>query len=145
MQDNSISDDILLKLKKIKRRFEQIFDLIILYTIGNSDNVKNSLWNALKNFRKLGEKKFNKIITNKIDYCVIYSIKCDNVILKKLFNKDKRDTDDMDDTEVQNLDSESCEIKYSLNDKLVSFYFLFICLDDENKNSNLENSDVVSW
>ena len=145
MQDNSISDDILLKLKKIKRRFEQIFDLIILYTIGNSDNVKNSLWNALKNFRKLGEKKFNKIITNKIDYCVIYSIKCDNVILKKLYNKEKRDTDDMDDPEIQNLDSESCEIKYSLNDKLVSFYFLFICLDDENKNSNLENSDVVYW
>ena len=39
----------------------------------------------------LGEKRFNKIITNKIDYCVIYSIQCDNVILKSLNIEGKRD------------------------------------------------------
>lgn len=144
MQDNSISD-ILVKLKKIKRRFEKIYDLIILYVIGNSNSVKQSLWNALQNFKQLGEEKFNKIITNKIDYCVIYSIQCDNVILKKLNNKEKRDTNDMDDPEIHYLESDSSEIKYSLKDKIVSFYFLFICSDDKNKNSNLENSDVVYW
>ena len=143
MQDKK-TNDIVTKLKTIKKRFEKIFDLIILYVIGNYDNIKNTLWIVLKNFENLGEKRFNKIITNKIDYCVIYSIQCDNVILKSLNIKGKTD----DYYEIKNLENNTYttydEVNYSLRDKIISFYFLFICLDDKIK-SNLENSDVVYW
>jgi hypothetical protein len=148
MQDRK-TNDIVTKLKKIKKRFEKIFDLIILYAIGNYDTIKNSLWIILKNFKNLGEKRFNKIITNKIDYCVIYSLQCDNVILKSLNIKGKKDFSESDNYQIKNLENNNYtpydEVNYSLRDKIISFYFLFICLDDKNKNSNLENSDVVYW
>lgn len=149
MQDKK-TNDIVKKLKKIKKRFEKIFDLIILYVIGNYDTIKNSLWIVLKNFKNLGEKRFNKIITNKIDYCVIYSLQCDNVILNSLNIKGKRDISVNDDGyEIKNLENDNFtpyeEVNYSLRDKIISFYFLFICLDDNKKNSNLENNDVVYW
>ena len=148
MQDKKIND-IATKLKKIKRRFAKIFDLIILYVIGNYDTIKNSVWMVLKNFKNLGEKRFNKIITNKIDYCVIYSLQCDNVILKSLNIKGNRHIPVNDDYEIKNLENNNYtpyeEVNYSLRDKIISFYFLFICLDDKNRNSNLENSDVVYW
>ena len=144
MQDKS-SYDIMTKLKQIKERFEHIFDLIILYVIGNYNNIKESLWNVLKNFRKLGGNKFNKIITDKIDYCVIYSIHGDNILLKNLFNKEKRDTTYIDE-DIQNIKNMgNGDINNSIKNKIISFYFLFICLDYANKNSNLENSDVVYW
>ena len=144
MQDKT-TNDIVIKLKNIKKRFENLFDLIILYVIGNYNNIKESIWKLLKNFKKLGEKKFNKIITDKIDYCVIYSMQCDNVILRKLYNREKKiDISDKNNKDLENKDF----IKYygienSLRDKIISFYFLFICLD-EIKN-NLENSDIIYW
>ena len=148
MQDKK-TNDIATKLKKIKRRFAKIFDLIILYVIGNYDTIKNSVWMVLKNFKNLGEKRFNKIITNKIDYCVIYSLQCDNVILKSLNIKGNRHIPVNGDYEIKNLENNNYtpyeEVNYSLRDKIISFYFLFICLDDKNRNSNLENSDVVYW
>ena len=143
MQDKT-SNDILIKLKKIKERFEQIFDLIILYVIGNYNNIKQSVWNVLLNFRKLEEEKFNKIITDKIDYCVIYSIQGDNIILKNLINKEKIKAMDSDEDDIYNLEkNENDGINNNIKDKIISFYFLFICLDNDNK--NLENSNVVYW
>ena len=143
MQDKT-SNDILIKLKKIKERFEQIFDLIILYVIGNYNNIKQSVWNVLLNFRKLEEEKFNKIITDKIDYCVIYSIQGDNIILKNLINKKKRKSMDINEEDIYNIENnENNVINNTIKDKIISFYFLFICLDNDNK--NLENSNVVYW
>ena len=143
MQDKT-SNDILIKLKKIKERFEQIFDLIILYVIGNYNNIKQSVWNVLLNFRKLEEEKFNKIITDKIDYCVIYSIQGDNIILKNLINKEKRKSMDINEEDIYNIENnENNVINNTIKDKIISFYFLFICLDNDNK--NLENSNVVYW
>ena len=143
MQDKT-SNDILIKLQKIKERFEQIFDLIILYVIGNYNNIKQSVWNVLLNFRKLEEEKFNKIITDKIDYCVIYSIQGDNIILKNLINKEKIKAMDSDEDDIYNLEkNENDGINNNIKDKIISFYFLFICLDNDNK--NLENSNVVYW
>ena len=141
---------ILFKNKKsIKKKFDQIYDLIILYVIGNFENIKKTLWNMLKNFRKLGETKFNKIMTNKIDYCVIYSIQCDNVILNALYNKINRDTSDIYDNEIKNFENNDYTDyggnNISLKDKIISFYFFFICLEDDIKNSYLENSDIVNW
>ena len=143
MQDKT-SNDILIKLKKIKERFEQIYDLIILYVIGNYNNIKQSVWNVLLNFRKLEEEKFNKIITDKIDYCVIYSIQGDNIILKNLINKEKRKSMDINEEDIYNIENnENNVINNTIKDKIISFYFLFICLDNDNK--NLENSNVVYW
>ena len=143
MQDKT-SNDIMIKLKKIKERFEQIFDLIILYVIGNYNNIKQSVWNVLINFRKLEEEKFNKIITDKIDYCVIYSIQGDNIILKNLINKEKRKEMDINEEDIYNFENnENDGINNSIKDTIISFYFLFICLDNDNK--NLENSNVVYW
>ena len=142
MQDKT-SNDIMIKLKKIKERFEQIFDLIILYVIGNYNNIKQSVWNVLINFRKLEEEKFNKIITDKIDYCVIYSIQGDNIILKNLINKEKRKEMDINEEDIYNFENNKNNSINNIKDKIISFYFLFICLDNDNK--NLENSNVVYW
>ena len=60
MQDKS-TDDIIAKLKQIKKKFEKIYDLVILYVLGNYDNIKESLWDVLQNFKKLSENKFNQI------------------------------------------------------------------------------------
>ena len=143
MQDKS-TDDIIAKLKQIKKKFEKIYDLVILYVLGNYDNIKESLWDVLQNFKKLSENKFNQIMTNKIDYCVIYSIECEDIILKKLNN---RATEiDMNFYMINtnnNSDNEGNNFNYK--DKIISFYFLFICLEDDIKSSYLENSDVVYW
>ena len=143
MQDKTCND-ILIKLKKIKERFEQIFDLIILYVIGNYNNIKQSVWNVLLKFRKLEEEKFNKIITDKIDYCVIYSIQGDNIILQNLINKEKSKAMNIDEDDIYNIkNNENDGINNRIKDKIISFYFLFICLDNDIK--NLENSNVVYW
>jgi len=149
MQDKS-TNDIVVKLKKIKKKFEKIYDLIILYVIGNYDNIKESLWDVLKYFRKLNEKKFNKIITDKIDYCVIYSIQCEYIILKNLYNKDKEEKGEIGvdfalEKKNNNKNIDNDVNNYNYKDKIISFYFLFICLDDDMKSSNLENSDVEYW
>lgn len=134
------SNDIMIKLQKIKERFEHIFDLIILYVIGSYNNIKESLWKVLKQLRIIEPIRFNKIITDKIDYCVIYSIQSDKEILKNLYNKEKRKILDNDDINfIQNIE------KYGIRGKIISFYFLFTCLDNDNKNINLENSDVIYW
>ena len=166
MNDESIKD-IRTKLNIIKQKFESIFDIIILFVQDNYNNVKNSLWEALNNFKKLDEDIFRNLILNKIDYCVIYSIKCDNLIFKKLY-KEENDNIDIDiDIDVimenseenkndNNIDDNNFNDKNfndnnlydnynDKNDKIISFYFLFKYLEDNDKSYNMINNNVVCW
>jgi hypothetical protein len=104
------------KLVLIKENFESIYDLIILFVQGKYGNIRESLWTVLSNLKNLDEKKFKEIILNKIDYCVIYSIKNEDLVFLDKDNKDKKDDD---------------------NDSIISFYFLFNYLDDNDNSYNL--------
>ena len=149
MNDESIKD-IRTKLGIIKQKFESIFDLIILFVQGNYVNIKESLWEVLDNFKKLDENKFIDIILNKIDYCVIYSIKSDNLIFKKLCNEEGDNIDidivlEKDQNEEDEYDNKETD-KPNNNDKIISFYFLFNYLEEDDKNyNNITNNNVVSW
>ena len=111
------------KLIAIKENFESIYDLIILFVQGKYGNVKESLWSVLNSLKNLDEKKFKDIILNKIDYCVIYSVKSEDLVFSE---KDINDKNEDKDT-------------------IVSFYFLFKYLDDNDTRYNLISNDVVGW
>jgi len=147
MNDKSIKD-IKTKLSIIKQKFESIFDIIILFVQGNYHNIKESLWDALTNFKKLDEKMFHKKILNKIDYCVIYSIKSDNLSFKKLYREENDNIDidiDIDvDIIVEKYD-DNYENKKDTYDKIISFYFLFNYLEEGNNNYNIIDNNVVQW
>ena len=111
------------KLISIKENFESIYELIILFIQGKYGNVKESLWSVLNSLKNLDEKKFKDIILNKIDYCVIYSVKSEDLVFS---DKDINDKNEDKDT-------------------IVSFYFLFKYLDDNDTRYNLISNDVVGW
>ena len=111
------------KLLSIKENFESIYDLIILFVQGKYGNVKESLWKVLDNLKKLDEKKFREIILNKIDYCVIYSVKNEDLVFQEKDNNDKNED----------------------KDTIISFYFLFKYLDDNDTKYNLISNDVIGW
>lgn len=111
------------KLIAIKQNFESIYDLIILVIQGKYGNIKESLWTLLDNLKKLDEKKFKEIILNKIDYCVIYSIRNEDLIYLDKDNNDKKDE----------------------TDEILSFYFLFNYLDDTERSYNLIDSNAICW
>jgi len=111
------------KLIAIKQNFESIYDLIILVVQGKYGNIKESLWTLLDNLKKLDEKKFKEIILNKIDYCVIYSIRNEDLIYLDKDNNDKKDE----------------------TDEILSFYFLFNYLDDTERSYNLIDSNAICW
>ena len=111
------------KLISIKENFESIYELIILFVQGKYGNVKESLWSVLNSLKNLDEKKFKDIILNKIDYCVIYSVKSEDLVFS---DKDINDKNEDKDT-------------------IVSFYFLFKYLDDNDTRYNLISNDVVGW
>ena len=111
------------KLISIKEKFESIYELIILFVQGKYGNVKESLWSVLNSLKNLDEKKFKDIILNKIDYCVIYSVKSEDLVFS---DKDINDKNEDKDT-------------------IVSFYFLFKYLDDNDTRYNLISNDVVGW
>lgn len=130
MNDENIID-IKTKLSIIKQKFESVFDLIILFVQGNFDDIKDSLWKVLNNFKKLDEKIFKNLILNKIDYCVIYSIKSDNLIFKKLY-KEENDNIDIDidvdvDIIIEKKDENNNNDDYDNNN---------IIKDNENENKN---------
>ena len=114
---------IISKLVSIKENFESIYDLIILFVEGKYGNIKKSLWNFLSNLKNLDEKKFKEIILNKIDYCVIYSIKYEDLIFLDKDNTDKKED----------------------KDSIISFYFLFNYLDDKDNSYNLISNDAIGW
>ena len=152
MNDESIKD-MKTKLSIIKQKFESIFDIIILFVQGNYDNIRDSLWQVLYNFKNLDEKIFKNIILNKIDYCVIYSINGDNLIFKKLKREAGNNIDinidsDMDiiiDKKNEKNKKEICDNENGNKNKIISFYFLFNYLEDENKSYNIANNNVVYW
>ena len=111
------------KLISIKENFESIYELIILFVQGKYGNVKESLWSVLNSLKNLDEKKFKDIILNKIDYCVIYSVKSEDLVFS---DKDINDKNEDKDT-------------------IVSFYFLFKYLDDNDTRYNLISNDVMGW
>jgi hypothetical protein len=111
------------KLILIKENFESIYDLIILFVQGNIGNTKESIWNVLDNLKKLDEKKFKEIMLNKIDYLVIYSIKNEDLVFQDKDNSDKIEDDDT----------------------VVSFYFLFNYLENNDNSYNLVNNDAFDW
>ena len=85
---------------------------------------------------------------HKIDYCVIYSIKSDNLIFKSLY-KEENDNIDIDidiDIIVDKFEREDNNKtdKGNIN-KIISFYFLFNYLDDDDKSYNMINNNVVCW
>ena len=151
MNDESIKD-IKTKLNIIKQKFESFFEIIILFVQGDYNNVRDSLWEVLSNFKKLDEKIFKNTVLNKIDYCVIYSIKNDDLIFKKLY-KEENDNDNIDiDIDIimerkdeNNNDNDNLDSDKENSDKIISFYFLFNYLDEDNKTNNIINSNVVNW
>ena len=111
------------KLVSIKENFESIYDLIILFVQGKYGNIRESLWTVLSNLKNLDEKKFKEIILNKIDYCVIYSIKNEDLVFLDKDNTDKKED----------------------KDSIISFYFLFNYLDDNDNSYNLISNDAIGW
>ena len=78
MRDHRVSD-IRKKLNLIKRYFCKEFDIKVYYAKGNFARIDDALWNVLFGLRNLGEEKLRKFLTDKIDYCVIYSINEDDL------------------------------------------------------------------
>ena len=161
MNDENIKD-IKTKLSIIKQKFESIFDIIILFVQGNFDNTKDSLWKVLNNFKKLDEKIFKNLILNKIDYCVIYSIKSDNLIFRKLYKEDndnidididadvdiiieKKDENNNNDDNNDDNKDDNDNIEKDNENKIISFYFLFNYLEDDDRSYNMINNNVVYW
>ena len=94
MHDNRVRD-IRKKLNLIKKYFCNEFDLKIYYAKGNFARIDDALWNVLFGLKNLGEEKLRKFLTEKIDYCVIYSINEDDMKFEnENENKEERDTKD---------------------------------------------------
>ena len=109
MKDNRVID-IRKKLNLIKLCFSKDFDIKIYYAKGNFDNIDDALWNVLFGLRNLKEDKLRKFLTEKIDYCVIYSINEDDM---------KFDNDN------DNKENEKKENKNNNNESVISFFILF--------------------
>ena len=94
MKDDRVPD-IRKKLNLIKRYFSKDFDIKIYYSKGSFAKIDDALWNVLFGLRNLGEEKLRKFLTEKIDYCVIYSINEDDMKFEnENENKEERETKD---------------------------------------------------
>ena len=109
MRDNRISD-IRKKLNLIKKYFSKEFDIKIYYAKGNFARIDDALWNVLFGLRNLSEEKLRKFLTDKIDYCVIYSINEDD--LKFDSENDNKEDKDLKDSQGN-------------NGAIISFFILF--------------------
>ena len=109
MRDNRISD-IRKKLNLIKKYFSKEFDIKIYYAKGNFARIDDALWNVLFGLRNLSEEKLRKFLTEKIDYCVIYSINEDD--LKFDSENDNKEEKDLKDSQGN-------------NGAIISFFILF--------------------
>ena len=107
MRDNRIND-IRKKLNIIKNHFSKEFDIKIYYAKGNFARIDDALWNVLFGLRNIGEEKLRKFLTDKIDYCVIYSINEEDL---------KFDNDNLDEKDNKDLQNNSGAI--------ISFFILF--------------------
>ena len=107
MRDNRVND-IRKKLNIIKNHFSKEFDIKIYYAKGNFARIDDALWNVLFGLRNIGEEKLRKFLTDKIDYCVIYSISEEDL---------KFDNDNLDEKDTKDLQNNSGAI--------ISFFILF--------------------
>ena len=79
----------------IKRYFSKEFDIKIYYAKGNFARIDDALWNVLFGLRNIGEDKLRKFLSDKIDYCVIYSINEDDLKFdNESDNKDEKEPKD---------------------------------------------------
>jgi hypothetical protein len=109
MRDNRVSD-IRKKLNSIKRYFSKEFDIKIYYAKGNFTRIDDALWNVLFGLRNIGEEKLRKFLTDKIDYCVIYSINEDDLKF---------------DGENENKEENVLKDNQGNNGAIISFFILF--------------------
>ena len=107
MRDNRVND-IRKKLNIIKNHFSKEFDIKIYYAKGNFARIDDALWNVLFGLRNISEEKLRKFLTDKIDYCVIYSINEEDL---------KFDNDNLDEKDNKDLQNNSGAI--------ISFFILF--------------------
>ena len=112
MKDNRVID-IRKKLNLIKRYFSKEFDIKIYYAKGNFARIDDALWNVLFGLRNLSEEKLRKFLTDKIDYCVIYSINEDDL----KFDNENENKDDKDERDTKDFQSN--------NGAIISFFILF--------------------
>ena len=109
MKDNRVSD-IRKKLNLIKKYFCKEFDIKVYYAKGNFSRIDDALWNVLFGLRKLSEEKLRKFLSEKIDYCVIYSIKEDDI---KFENDNENKENEMKDNQSNSSGA------------IISFFILF--------------------
>ena len=108
MKDNRIYD-IRKKLNLIKGYFYKEFDIKIYYAKGNFKKIDDALWDVLNELKNLKEDKLRKFLTDKIDYCVIYSMNEDDM-------KFDNDNGTKDDNNKDNKNN---------NESIISFFILF--------------------
>ena len=108
MRDDRVPD-IRKKLNLIKKYFTKDFDIKVYYAKGNFAKIDDALWNVLFGLKNLSEEKLRKFLTEKIDYCVIYSINEDDM---KFVNENE-----MKDREIKDKQSNG-------NGAIISFFIL---------------------
>ena len=111
MNDDRVPD-IRKKLNLIKRYFSKEFDIKVYYAKGNFARIDDALWNVLYGLRNLGEDKLRKFLTEKIEYCVIYSMNEDDM---KFDNENENK-----DGERETKDNQS-----NSSGAIISFFILF--------------------
>ena len=111
MNDDRVPD-IRKKLNLIKRYFSKEFDIKVYYAKGNFTKIDDALWNVLYGLRNLGEDKLRKFLTEKIEYCVIYSMNEDDM---KFDNENENK-----DGERETKDNQS-----NSSGAIISFFILF--------------------
>ena len=104
--------DIRKKLNLIKKYFTKDFDIKVYYAKGNFARIDDALWNVLFGLKNLSEEKLRKFLTEKIDYCVIYSINEDDM---KFVNENEIKGENNDLKDSQNTSSGA----------IISFFILF--------------------
>jgi hypothetical protein len=111
MRDDRVPD-IRKKFNLIKKYFTKDFDIKVYYAKGNFARIDDALWNVLFGLKNLSEEKLRKFLTEKIDYCVIYSINEDDM---KFVNEN----------ELKGGNNELKDSQNSSNGAIISFFILF--------------------
>ena len=83
--------DIRSKLFQIKKIFSKEYDIKVYYAKGQFSRIDDALWNVLNGLKNISEDKLRKLLLNKIDYCVIYSLSEDQL---KIDNDNDSNTDE---------------------------------------------------
>ena len=111
MKDKSVPD-IRKKLNLIKKYFCKEFDIKVYYSKGNFARIDDALWNVLFGLRNLSEEKLRKFLSEKIDYCVIYSINEDELKFEN-------------DNDRKERENETKDNQSNSSGAIISFFILF--------------------